>query len=260
MVPGREPLRIVTQYVHLGISFAQDCEIKNDVNTKIGKATAAYRSLHRPLFGNKRIPTAVRLKLFYGAGSWPLLPVQVSARLSAVITRWQRQIIGNGYWKEGSLSDQALRAHWKLPELALQLAKHRLLFLLQLRHHGPAILWECLTAEDGTTSCSWLTAVRQALKWFFSMQNGDSLADLTCEGIVRWAFEAPATMPKSIRRAVHRHLMQEFTAHQVVQAHRDIKSMCLSYSVVFENVNMPQASPLTSFDCSECCKSFSTVH
>ena len=176
-----------------------------------------------------------------------------------MITRWQRQIIGNGYWKEGSLSDQALRALWKIPELALRLAKHRLLFLLQLRHHGPAILWDCLTAEDGSTSCSWLTAVRQALQWFFSMQNDECIPDLTCESIVRWAFEAPATMTKSIRRAVHRHLMQEFTAHQVVQAHRDLKSMCLSYGVVFENVTVSQASPLISFDCSECCKSFSTV-
>ena len=267
-VPGKEPLRIVTQYVHLGISFARDCDIKTDVTTKIGKATAAYRSLHRPLFGNKRIPIAIRLKLleslvlpilFYGAGSWPLLPMQLCTHLSAVITRWQRQIIGNGYWKEGSLSDQALRALWKIPELALRLAKHRLLFLLQLRHHGPAILWDCLTAEDGSTSCSWLTAVRQALQWFFSMQNDECIPDLTCESIVRWAFEAPATMPKSIRRAVHRHLMQEFTAHQVVQAHRDLKSMCLSYGVVFENVTVSQASPLISFDCSECCKSFSTV-
>ena len=267
-VPGKEPLRIVTQYVHLGISFAQDCDIKTDVTTKIGKATAAYRSLHRPLFGNKRIPIAVRLKLleslvppilFYGAGRWPLFPMQLCTRLSAVITRSQRQIIGNGYWIEGSLSDQALRARWKIPELALRLAKHRLLFLLQLRHHGPAILWECLTAEDGCTSCSWLTAVRQALRWFFSMQNAESMPDLTCESIVRWAFEAPATIPKSIRRAVHRHLMQEFTAHQVVQAHRDLRSMCLSYGVVFENVTVSQASPLISFDCSECCKSFSTV-
>lgn len=267
-VPGQESLRIVTQYVHLGISFAQDCDIKADVNTKIGKATAAYRSLHRPLFGNKRIPIAIRLKLleslvlpilFYGAGSWPLLPVQLSSRLSAAITRWQRQIIGDGYWKAGSLSDQALRAHWKLPELALRLAKHRLLFLLQLRHHGPAILWECLTAEDGSAASSWLAAVRQALRWFYTMQHDAKLPDLTCDNIVKWALEAPATMPKSIRRAVHRHLMQEFEAHQVVQAHRDLKSMCLRYGVVFENINVPSTSPLSTFDCSECCKSFSIV-
>ena len=133
-VPGRDPLRIVTQYLHLGISIAQCCDIKFDVRAKIGKASNAYRLLSKPIFANKKIPVAVRLRLleslvlpivFYGAGSWPLLSARTFATLSSVITSWQRRIIGDGFWKDTPSTDQELRAQWKLPDLAVRLAKHR---------------------------------------------------------------------------------------------------------------------------------------
>ena len=62
-VPGREPLRIVTQYIHLGISIAQCCDIKLDVKVKIGKAANAFRLLSKPIFSNKKLSVAIRLRL-----------------------------------------------------------------------------------------------------------------------------------------------------------------------------------------------------
>ena len=160
-VPGRDPLRIVTQYLHLGIAVGQCCDIKMDVKAKIGKASNAFRMLSKPIFSNKKLPVAVRLRLleslvlpivFYGAGSWPLLSARTFATLSAVIVRWQRRIIGDGFWSKEQSTDQELRAHWKLPDLAVRLAKHRLLFLLQIRRHGPSIVWDFVTAADLSTT------------------------------------------------------------------------------------------------------------
>ena len=267
-VPGRAPLRIVTQYLHLGISIAQCCDIKLDVRAKIGKASNAYRLLSKPIFANKKIPVAVRLRLleslvlpivFYGAGSWPLLSARTFATLSSVITSWQRRIIGDGFWKDTPSTDQELRAQWKLPDLAVRLAKHRLLFLLQLRHHGPTILWDFITAADLSPQSSWLMAVRPALRWLHDMTQAAEPSNWTSSAIVTWAFAAPSSMPRTIRHAVRRHLMQEHIAHQVLAGHREIKHLCVRHGVSFDEVPHDRPPQGLLHSCHVCYQTFSTI-
>lgn len=145
-IPGHESLHIVTQYLHLGIAFAQSCDLQQDLRIKVGKACAAYRSMGRSIFLNRHLDIPLRLKLldalilpiiFYGSGSWPLLTARQFQHLSSIITKWQRQIAGDGFWKDDTLTDAEFRARWRIPPLAVRLAKHRLLFLLQLHKHGP---------------------------------------------------------------------------------------------------------------------------
>lgn len=139
-VAGHDNLRMVSQYTHLGIVVAQCSDLSADLTRKIGKASSAIRSMSRALFYNRRLAVKLRLKLFdtlilpiifYGSGSWPLLSARQFQRLSAVITKWQRQIVGTGYWSQGNVTDAAFRAHWHIPGLEVRLAKHRLLFLFQ---------------------------------------------------------------------------------------------------------------------------------
>ena len=76
-------------------------------------------------------------------------------RLEAAIVKWQRRIIGNGFWSQDTISDAEPRATWKLPCLALRLTKHRLLFLLQLHQHAPSMVWDTITAADALHDDSW---------------------------------------------------------------------------------------------------------
>ena len=178
-IPDHDPLHLVPHYVHLGIVQAQSCDIQQDLKMKLGKAASAYRCMSKTLFHNRKVSIAVRLKLFdtlilpillYGCGSWPLLSTRQFASLNSAITKWQRRIVGDGFWQADQTSDAAFRAFWRIPPLAVRLAKHRLLFLLQLHRHSPQVVWDFITAEDEFCRTSWLDAVRHGLRWFHSMQ------------------------------------------------------------------------------------------
>jgi hypothetical protein len=135
-IPGHDPLHIVTHYTHLGIVVAQSCDLRQDLRVKVGKASAAYRSMNKTIFLNRCLGIPLRLKLldalvlpiiFYGSGSWPLLSARQFQFLASTITKWQRQIAGKGFWKEDNVTDAEFRACWRIPPLAVRLAKHRLL-------------------------------------------------------------------------------------------------------------------------------------
>eukprot|EP00435_Cladocopium_sp_Y103_P034474 s425_g8.t3 len=240
-VAGYEPLHLVPTYTHLGLVVAQNLDVQKDVSVKIGKATAAYRTMSRSIFLNRRLPVALRLKLldtlvlpilFYGCGSWPLLSARQYKSLSSVITKWQRHIAGHGFWNDTSITDAAFRAQWRLPSLAIRLAKHRLLFLLQLHRHGPQKVWDFVLAEDEYCKQPWLDAVRHALSWLASMDSSIPAQEWSQAAIMQWCASAPPTMPNQIRRAVARHLTQEETAHHVLHMHKDIQQLCIQHGGV----------------------------
>lgn len=269
-VPGHESLHVVTQYTHLGIVVAQTCDLRQDLKIKLGKASAAYRSMSKSIFLNRRLAIPIRLKLldalvlpivFYGSGSWPLLNARQFQHLSAVITKWQRQIAGDGFWKSQTITDAEFRAKWRIPPLAVRLAKHRLLFLLQLHRHGPRVVWDVITAEDALCQSTWFDALRHALQWMGTMIPDFPAQEWTCEEILQWTQNAHAQMPNTIRRAVARYLTQEQTIHHVAFMHRSIKQICQQFGVCFDEP--PDASndgSLTGvFVCATCSKCFSTI-
>lgn len=266
-VAGKINLRIVSQYTHLGIIGAQHSDMSSDLNYKIGKASSAVRSMSRALFYNRRLSVQLRLQLFdtlvlpiifYGSGSWPLLSARQFQRLSAVITKWQRHIVGTGYWTDGNVTDAAFRAYWKIPGLAVRLAKHRLLFLFQLHKQAPLIVWDMLTAEDETCRTSWLHAVRHALQWLATLQTDVPSSDCSVSKLLEWVQHTASTQMQSIRHALRRYLLQEQTAHHVVQMHQRLHNLCSQAGVEFDN---PQAEVHVGgvFSCDRCCRSFSSI-
>ena len=264
---GHDDLRIVSQYVHLGILVAHQHDMTQDVKYKLGKAASAFRSMSRALFHNRRLAVSLRLRLFdtlilpiifYGSGSWPLLPVRLFQRLSAAITKWQRQIVGLGYWTDNNITDAEFRARWNIPSLAVRLAKHRLLFLFQLHRQAPLSVWEAITAEDEHCRQSWLQAVRHALKWLATMQTGVPAHDCPLSDLLTWVQQGADTQPRLVRRAVGRHMLQERTAHHVIAMHRQIQRACRDAGVDFD-------TPTTDdhvgglFHCDKCCRAFSSI-
>ena len=266
-VAGKEDLRIVSQYTHLGIIVAQHSDLSSDLNYKIGKASSAIRSMSRALFYNRRLSVRLRLQLFdtlvlpiifYGSGGWPLLSARQFQRLSAVITKWQRQIVGTGYWSDGNVTDAAFRAQWKIPDLAVRLAKHRSLFLFQLHKQAPLVVWDMITAEDETCRTSWLHAVRHALQWLATLQTEVPSHDCSVSVLLEWVQRTASTQMRSIRHALRRHLLQEHTAHHVVQMHQRLHILCSHVGVEFD---LPQTEVHVGgvFSCDSCCRSFSSV-
>eukprot|EP00435_Cladocopium_sp_Y103_P028906 s1595_g7.t1 len=267
-ITGHEPLRLVPTYTHLGLVVAQNLDVQQDIHVKLGKATTAYRTMSRSIFLNRRLSIILRLKLletlvlpilFYGCGSWPLLSATQYRALSSIITKWQRQIAGQGFWNDSSITDAAFRAHWRLPSLAVRLAKHRLLFFLQLHRHGPQTVWDFVLAEDEYCRKPWLDAVRHALAWFATMDSNIPAQTWSQADLLQWCATAPSTMPNQIRRAVARHLTQEETAHHVLHMHQEIKLLCGRYGVQFDQPPLDGLHLPDSFSCSRCSRSFSTA-
>jgi uncharacterized damage-inducible protein DinB len=267
-IPEHEPLHLVTRNTHLGIVMAQSCDLQKDLRVKIGKASTAFRSMSKTIFLNRKMQIGMRLKLFdtlvlpilfYGSGAWPLLSTRQFASISSAITKWQRQIAGDGYWKDEHITDPEFRARWRIPPLAVRLAKHRLLFLLQLHRHGPQIVWDWIMAEDVYCRTPWLDAIRQALQWLGSMIEEFKDQEWTCEAILTWTSSAPSSMPNQIRRAVARFLTQEETIHHVARMHREIRNLCQQNGVVFDNVVTPHTPLPDLFQCTLCVRAFSTI-
>ena len=105
-LPDGSSLRAVPTYEHLGTMFAQSSTVQAEIRTRIGKATAAYREMAKPIFGNKHIPVRTRLQLLeslvipvlvHGCGTWPTLTERQFQKINHVIIMWQRKIANDGF-------------------------------------------------------------------------------------------------------------------------------------------------------------------
>eukprot|EP00438_Fugacium_kawagutii_P025384 Skav223571 [mRNA] locus=scaffold34:470903:474406:- [translate_table: standard] len=270
-LPTGVQLRIVSGYQHLGIAFAQKAAIEVEVRERIKKATAAYRQLSRPLFGNRRLSICLRLQLleslvlpvlFYASGTWTLLPPSLFKQLDGVIVKWQRRIAGDGFWRDAQTSDEAFRAKWSLPSLALRLAKHRLLFAMQAAKQAPNALFDVLSCEDDLVATSWLNALRHALRWFISEQETHPLRGcaLTAAEIFAWLATVDKTQMNLVRRILTKTIRQEQIVHDVADTYRHLIAVSRQHGCsLIAPVVEEEPALTTSFCCPTCTKSFSTI-
>ena len=156
-----------------------------------------------------------------------------SSKLHHFIISLQRRIVGQGFWSDDRQTDRWFLADWKLPCLGLRLAKHRLLYALQIAKHAPQVLWNCICQEDlamPDSDDTWLVALRRAIRWYTSVCPEHVLAhsELTPHEILEWITTAPAKEPAAIRKAVKRSILQEWNICQVYKGHKAIHQHCLS--------------------------------
>ena len=268
-----QPIRLVTHYKHLGILVGQNLSLDQDISQRIGRATTAFRTLTRPLFTNRVIPVNVRLQLlealvlpsiFYGCGAWPLLTHKQFRMLAHKIMGWQRVIIGTGYWSTQNWTDDHLRARWKLMDLSVRLAKHRLLYAMQLHQQAPPDLWNSIVQEDDlcTQSTTWITAAKHALKWYEQMCPHPEFFEALPPGTPRllaWLARADEREPRRVRQAVRVHLSQEYAIFQAVQGHFDILQECKLKGVQTDDGDDRMASRKQAHQCHLCAKSFPSI-
>eukprot|EP00435_Cladocopium_sp_Y103_P049697 s3226_g15.t1 len=148
-------LQCVDSYEHLGTIFADDGTLAKEIAHRRSRATKAYRLVRRGILGNRNVDVATRLKLFealiipvllHGAGNWNVLPKRQFDSLHACIMTWQRSIVNDGFWTPGQHTDFELQCQWKLPSLALRLAKARLLYAFHCVQAGPMLLLDYVTS------------------------------------------------------------------------------------------------------------------
>eukprot|EP00438_Fugacium_kawagutii_P030170 Skav221644 [mRNA] locus=scaffold1174:107584:112122:- [translate_table: standard] len=272
-MPSGEPLRVVAKYQHLGSHFAQKLSIQAEINIRLGKASTAYRSLSRGVFGNKHIAIRVRLQLleslvlpiiFFGSGTWPLLSGPLYRRLEHAILAWQRRIASDGHWKGSSqTSDAAFQAKWRLPSLSLRLARHRTMLAFNMMHHAPACLTTLISAEDQRVSSSWLEALRHALRWQAFELEGHALAgkQLTTEEIFTWLASSTRKDVLDLRALTRKTLLQEATIHEVAAGYESIVQICQRNGITLTELDTAPVyeAHLLRYPCDCCDQVFKSI-
>eukprot|EP00435_Cladocopium_sp_Y103_P035345 s1432_g9.t1 len=262
-------IRCVASYEHLGTLFADDQSLAAEIAHRKKKAIHAHRQVSRGILHNRHVDVVTRLKLFeslvipvllHGAGNWGLLSKRSFAGLHARIMTWQRSIINNGFWTPGQHSDFALQCHWKLPPLALRLAKLRLLYAFHCVRDGPHLLIEYLTAAASYKG-SWFQAVRIALIWLSSMNPTfcpPSLAKDSVEVIQQWFSDHSTVGPRQVKRLYKKALMQYHVLGDATQLHKQLKDVMQEGGVHFSEAAPVCVSGETPFDCEWCERQFDT--
>ena len=250
-------LRCVASYEHLGTVFAADCSLQQEISHRKMKAIQAFRVVGKPILQNRHISVDARLKLFesliipvllHGAGNWDLLPARCFQRLHAQIIGWQRRIINDGCWTENQHSDFELQCMWKLPPLALRLAKARLLYAFHCFAEGPQTLIDFVTSVSHLPH-SWTAALRKALAWIADMDGSfclPALSQAPIEQIVEWFTRMKTVGPKTVKRLFRKAVMQFHVVGDVVTLHKQLKTSLAAGGVVFEEGHRP---PALQHDC-----------
>ena len=218
-----QPLHLVGKYVHLGTCMAQEQNFDLEIKRRIGIAQSAFRTLARPIFRNRRISCHSRLqlleslictKLFYNTGPWPLLRPGRLRRLEHVVMGWQRQIIGQGFWKDERITDTDVQQQWLLPPIEVRFAMSRLRFGLAAHKASRSTVWHLLKVEAESCPSPWFDLLVSALRWFGEIipafvPEGIDLNSLTVADVEKW-FEGPLRPTKAaVRRCLRKHLLQE---------------------------------------------------
>ena len=279
-LPDGVSLRAVPTYEHLGTMFAQSSTVQAEIHTRIGKATAAYREMAKPIFGNKHIPVHIRLQLLeslvlpvlmHGCGTWPILTERQFQKINHVIIMWQRKIANDGFCCSDCSSDWEFQARWKRIPLGLRLAKHRLLYAFKLVRFAPQLVLDYITAENDLCQDSWLQAVTSAINWFIPREKPaprdpadeapPSLLGTESEVVIAWLAQHQSGGAISLRRAIARYLQEEHMIEMVHAGHKKLLDLCAEF---VELVPMPDATASSlpghaHFPCNFCSRTFSSV-
>ena len=97
---GSEPLENVTDFTYLGSTLSYNGSLSAELDSRIGKASAAYNKL-RPVLNNKKISANTRLRIFhavvvstllFSSETWNLT-IREENRLAAFYNRCLRRIL-----------------------------------------------------------------------------------------------------------------------------------------------------------------------
>eukprot|EP00435_Cladocopium_sp_Y103_P058189 s572_g20.t1 len=265
-----QTLRCVAEYEHLGTIFAGDRTLQCELVHRRQRALKAYRQVGKSVLRNRHVGVATRLKLsealivpilLHGAGNWGMISKRCFQSLRSCIMTWQRSIVNDGFWTADQLTDFELQCKWKLPSLALRLAKARLLYAFHCFQDGPGLLVDYVTAT-APLSGSWFEALRQALRWVATMDPvfcAPDLVDGPIHAIVQWFTLHRHEVPRKIRRLYKKDVFQAHVLGDALSLHKQLQSTLMTAGVIFAGSPQPATPDLDAFlHCDWCERFFDT--
>ena len=212
-------LRVEATYKHLGCQQEAGGALNCEISRRISLAWSAFRGLRRLLCGSTlSCSTRLRLlhvliftKLFYGSGTWYVLPQKTMLRIAkcyiGLVRCVTKQVFVKGK-QEKIMSNDELLAQYNLPDVRTILARERLLYAYRAWHHGGQALWKALDQEHAICHDSWMHGLLADLKWIREVL-GPTFGHDFNETTKSWDVLPKSRWKSAVNTAVRRHLLQE---------------------------------------------------
>ena len=205
----------VARYRHLGVQQQACGDMKEEIAYRIEQAWGAWRPLAAPVFLNRNLKIKTRLqlwtslvltKLYYAAGSWPVLPASLLKKVEATEMKMLRRITGDQY-QEGKKrkKNEEIRRKYRHPEARIRIAQERMAYAGRLFRHAEEPLKKAVQVEYHVTEDSWMHGLWADITWFVELQGEEKPKDQReleerCKS---------RGWKKQVKKAIKRHLLQE---------------------------------------------------
>lgn len=154
---GDHTLEVVDNFTYLGSTISSNLSLDNELNTRIGKATAVMARLAKRVWDNIMLTINTKMRVYqacvlstllYGSESWTLHSHQ-ERRLNALHLRWLRRLLGIAWQDHVTNIDVLAKAG--LPSMHAMLSQRRLRWLGHVsRMHDSRIPKDILYGELAT--------------------------------------------------------------------------------------------------------------
>ena len=156
-IPGQvQPLRLVSEYKHVGTWVSSAASLQRDISHKIAGATTGYLQAVSTVFSKKQYTRELRIRamqalvesrLLSNAGGWADVTLSQMAKLESVRSRVLRKILESFRGKETSVSDEKIRKKAKVPPVFALIMARRLQLAARISRGAPPALFALLQRD-----------------------------------------------------------------------------------------------------------------
>ena len=226
-------LHYVPVYKHLGTFFSDKHNLEQEINARIGAASAAFQQLARPVLCNRRLPLRVRTrlfqtlvltKLFFGSGVWHTPTLQQCRRLRVALGNFAKRLWGVRDYAQCPPVDLIL-AKMKLLDPRVYIAQERLRFAHKVFTVGPIFQQEIIWRERHYCQDAWIDGLEADLRWMQSVGAYPEAAELESPQAIVAAWKEgslPQSWKAMLTTTIRRHLQQEITIQETIHLHKTI--------------------------------------
>ena len=216
-------MKTVSVYKHLGTKHQAGGKMNEEVKYRTEQAWAAWRPLSKPIFLNRNLRRETRIdllqslvftRLFFGAGTWPVITRKQTKRIESTMMKMIRGVAGCNYkGQKDHWGDRQVLAWVGLPNVRVRLAKERLTYAKRFFQKVETFMQEAMEIEEMKTMGSWQEGLRKDLKWMHEVEGKWP------EGLeeTKEAWRTRGGWKEAVKRTVHRHMEQERIALKMQQ-------------------------------------------
>ena len=216
-------MKTVSVYKHLGTKHQSGGKMDEEIKFRCEQAWAAWRPLSKHIFLNRNLRKTTRIellqslvftRLFYGAGSWPVISRKQTKRIETTMMKMIRGVMGHTHkgQKEHWPDKQVLESA-NLPKVRIRLAKERLTYAKRFFQKAEDFIVGAVYVEEEKTQGSWLSGLREDLKWMSEVE-GKWASDLEA---VQKEWKEKGGWKQAVKRTVQRHILQERIARNITK-------------------------------------------